>query len=114
MAQASEGVRLVQPTDFDILEEMADRKRYTGSALAQLLDHKPRYMSNRLAHLEDHRLVDRFMDTTMFEITEMGLVALQLRDEYSHDTSREFEELIDETLERQSRQNCNHADSGEA
>lgn len=91
-------VKLVQPTDFEILDAMADGKRQTAPNLAELLDKESRYMNNRLAELAGHGLVEKVGPSErsgMYVITERGRVALEHRDEYDHDTARKFGELVD-------------------
>lgn len=91
-------MKLVIPTDFQILEVMADGKRQTATNLGELLDKDSRYMNNRLAELAGHGLVEKVGPSErsgMYVITERGQVALEHRDEYSHDSAPEFGELVD-------------------
>ena len=100
-------LKLVEPTDFEILEAMSDGKRHTAGHLGILLDRDSTYMSNRLTQLLDYDLVERVKETTMYEITERGKVALDLRSEYSRDARKEFDNLVDEELARREQCNCN-------
>ena len=52
-------MRLVQPTDFDILEELTDGERNNAINLAVLLDRNRAYINTRLPVLADYGLVDR-------------------------------------------------------
>lgn len=91
-------VKLVQPTDFEILDAMADSKRQTATNIGAILGKDSRYMNNRLAELAGHGLVEKVGPSDrsgMYIITERGRVALEHRDEYDHDTAREFGELVD-------------------
>jgi RIO-like serine/threonine protein kinase len=106
MARASQDVRLVQPTDFDILDEMSDGRRYTASLLADLLDHRARYMSNRIGHLDSYGLITRVRDSTMFEITPKGRAALDMQDDYSHQTAQEFAQQVNERAEEIGQGDC--------
>lgn len=91
-------MKLVIPTDFDILEAMSNGRRQTAPNLAAILDKESTYMNNRLAELAAKGLVEKVgpaKRSGMYVITDRGLTALQLRDEYSHAAAREFGELID-------------------
>jgi DNA-binding transcriptional ArsR family regulator len=96
MASKTLDVRLVDPTDFEILERMRDGERYTGEYLASLLDKRGQYMNNRLASLRSNGLVTRVDDSKMHIITDNGRAALELRERYSHDTGEEFAALVRE------------------
>jgi DNA-binding MarR family transcriptional regulator len=89
-------VRLVDPTDFEILEEMGDEQRYTPGYLAELLEKDSTYMSNRLGQLRGYGLVERVGTSTMHTITSKGQAALQLREEYDHDDAQSFGEQVDQ------------------
>lgn len=94
-------MKLVVPTDFEVLEVMSDGRRQTAPNLAALLDRESTYMNNRLAELAGHGLVERVGPSErsgMYAITERGRAALEHRDEYSHDSAREFGELVDRTV----------------
>lgn len=96
-------VKLVVPTDFEILEAMSDGKRQTAPNLAAILERESTYMNNRLAELAGHGLVEKVGPSErsgMYVITERGRVALEHRDEYSHDSAREFGELVDSALSK--------------
>lgn len=94
-------MKLVVPTDFEVLEVMSDGRRQTAPNLAALLDRESTYMNNRLAELAGHGLVERVGPSErsgMYAITERGRAALEHRDEYSHDSAREFGELVDRAV----------------
>lgn len=95
-------MKLVVPTDFEILEVMSDGKRQTAPNLAALLDKESKYMNNRLADLAGHGLVEKVGPAErsgMYVITDFGRAALDHRDEYAHDSAREFRELIEAQVE---------------
>lgn len=95
-------VKLVVPTDFEMLEAMSDGKRQTATNLAAIIDRDSRYMNNRLAVLAGSGLVEKVgpSDTSgMYRITPKGRAALDLRNEYVHDTANEFSELVEEKAE---------------
>jgi len=91
-----DNVRLVDPTDFEILEQMGDEQRYTPGHLADLLEKDSTYMSNRLGQLRGYGLVERVGTSTMHVITARGEAALQLRDEYDHDDAQSFGEQVEQ------------------
>ena len=94
-------VKLVVPTDFDILDVMSDGKRQTAPNLAEILDHESKYMNNRLSELAGKGLVEKVGPSKrsgMYVITEEGRAALALQDEYSHDRTQEFDELVEEKV----------------
>ena len=97
-----EPVKLVVPTDFEILEAMSDGKRQTAPNLGAIIDKSSRYMNNRLAELAGDGLVRSVGpadNSHMYVITEKGRLALEYRDEYSHDRADEFGQLLAEKLE---------------
>lgn len=97
-------VKLVVPTDFEILEAMSDGKRQTAPNLAELLDKDSKYMNNRLAELAGKGLVEKVGPSNrsgMYVITERGKIAYEHRDEYSHDSAREFGALVEKGLEHE-------------
>ncbi len=98
-------MKLVVPTDFDILDVMSDGKRQTAPNLAAILDKESTYMNNRLAELAAKGLVEKVGPAErsgMYVITERGRAALAHREDYSHDAAREFDELIDRAVDSDS------------
>ncbi len=94
-------VKLVVPTDFEILEAMSDGKRQTATNLGAIVDRSSRYMNNRLAQLRGDGLVRKVGpadNSHMYVITEKGRLALEYREEYTHDTADEFGQLLAEKL----------------
>ncbi|WP_435147189.1 ArsR family transcriptional regulator [Halobaculum sp. P14] len=90
-------VKLVVPTDFEILEAMSDGKRQSAPNLAEILDRDSRYMNNRLSELSAGGLVEKVGPSDrsgMYVITEKGQSALEHQEEYSHQTAEEFDEKI--------------------
>lgn len=95
-------VKLVVPTDFEILAAMSDGKRQTATNLGEIIDRDSRYMNNRLAVLAGSGLVEKVgpSDTSgMYVITPKGRAALHHRNEYVHDQAADFSELIEEVAE---------------
>ena len=81
-------MRLVQPTDFDILEVLSDGKRNNAINIAVALDAKRPYINTRLPALLDYGLVDRVgpaSNSGLYVITERGRRALEHRALYGRD-----------------------------
>lgn len=97
-------VKLVVPTDFDILEAMSNGKRQTAPNLAEILDRESKYMNNRLAELAGGGFVKKVGPAErsgMYTITDRGRIALEHRAEYTHESAQEFAKLVDEKLEQE-------------
>ena len=95
-------VKLVVPTDFEILEVLSDERRQTAPNLAEILDRDSRYMNNRLAALAGSGFVQKVGPSDrsgMYTITPKGVAALEHRDDYSHDTADEFENLLESEID---------------
>jgi predicted transcriptional regulator len=89
-------MRLVNPTDFEILDALADGKRNNAANLAVELDKNRDYINTRLPELSDHNLVNKIgpsEQSGLYAITDRGRAALVLRDDYE-DTDN-FEALIE-------------------
>ena len=90
-------VKLVDPTDFDILTAMSDGKRQTAPNLATILDKRRQYMNDRLSSLASQDLISKVGPSPrsgMYEINEYGKRALQYRDLYSHNKGPQFRKLV--------------------
>lgn len=88
-------MRLVQPTDFDILESLSNGKRNNAINIAVMLDRKRSYINTRLPILDDYELVDSVgpaSNSGLYVITNLGESAVVHRDQYSNDV--DFEKLI--------------------
>jgi len=91
-------MRLVQPTDFDILELLVDDdgNRNVASNIALRLDRDRPYINTRLPELADQGLLERIgpaEGSGLYEITPLGQQAVAHRVEY--DEVEDFEALID-------------------
>lgn len=71
--------------DWQLLEIMSDGRRYTPAYLyndVEALDeHGDDWIRHRIAHLHDSGLLDSVGSSSMYEISDWGLAALELRDE---------------------------------
>lgn len=96
-------MKLVVPTDFEILEAMSDSKRQTAPNLAEILDRERQYMNDRLADLAGKGLIKKVGPSErsgMYEITTRGRIALEHKGEYSHDSAHAFRELVESELKK--------------
>ena len=99
MTDKSETVRLVRPTDFLILEALDEEGRNVAPNLEHHTGKSRKNINNRLPDLRDYGLVTKVGpsdNSGLYEITEKGRMALQLRDEY--DEVEDFENLVEEHL----------------
>lgn len=94
-------MRIVDPIDFQILDELSDEQRNTAPNLAEELDRDRSYINTRLPQLADYGLLERVGPAPrsgLYEITEKGLVALDYREQYGNDKV-DFAALIESKLE---------------
>ncbi|ELZ89128.1 MULTISPECIES: hypothetical protein [Haloferax] len=93
-------MKLAVPTDFDILEALADRRRNTAVNLSYILDKNRSYINTRLPILADYGLLARVgpaPNSGLYEITDKGLVVLDNRDQYRAD-GVDFDALVESEL----------------
>jgi predicted transcriptional regulator len=89
-------LNLVQPTDFEILGELADWKRNVAANLALELGRDRAYTNTRLPELKDYGLIERIgpsPNSGLYEITQKGEAVVEHRDEYN-DSGVDFESLV--------------------
>jgi hypothetical protein len=92
-------MRLVQPTDFEILDALADGRRNNAANLAYLLEKDRSYLNTRLPVLADFGLIERVgpaPNSGLYAVTDRGRAALSHRDLYG-DPDADFETLLEET-----------------
>ena len=80
-------MRLTTPTDFEILEVLGNGKRNTAPNIAAELDRNSEYINTRLPELMDYGLLKKIgpaSNSGLYEITDKGKVALELRESYDH------------------------------
>ena len=68
-------MRLVDLTDFQILEALSDGRRNVAANIAIELDKDRAYLNTRLPELEDYGLIKRIgpaENSGLYEITEVG------------------------------------------
>ena len=94
-------MRLVQPTDFDILAQLSDGERNNASNLAIQLDRDRGYINTRLPTLADYDLVERVgpaPKSGLYVITQKGKAAVACREQYDRHT--DFEAVLRSQLDR--------------
>jgi Mn-dependent DtxR family transcriptional regulator len=91
-------MKLVQPTDFDILETLSDGRRNNAINIAKLLDQERGYVNTRLPHLAEHALVETVgpaNNSGLYQITKKGKKAIQYRHKYKENQDT-FESMLTE------------------
>ena len=89
-------MRLVQPTDFNILSQLTDGHRDNAINLAVHLEQNRAYINTRLPVLADYGLLDRVgpaPKSGLYMITDRGRAAVACRDQYN--TTDNFDAVID-------------------
>lgn len=93
-------MKLVHPTDFEILDSLSDGKRNTAANLAIEIDRDRAYINSRLPILADYDLVDQVGPAErsgLYEITDKGAVAAEHPDPYLDDDV-DFEDFLEERV----------------
>ena len=91
-------MKLVDPTDFDVLE-ILDEGRNVAPNVAAELEHDRAYINTRLPQLQDYGLVDKIgpaANSGLYELTDRGQVAITNRDQYADVSPEQFGSLVDE------------------
>ena len=91
-------IRLVDPTDFQILEALSDGRRNTAANLAVIIDKDRNYLNTRLPVLADTGLITRVgpaESSGLYQITPRGVAAAHNRSLYAADRDQ-FATAIDE------------------
>lgn len=77
-------MRLISPTDYDILETLARTGRNTGKNLSVIMDRDRSYINTRLPELEGGGLIQKIgpaKNSGLYQITADGLLILEHREE---------------------------------
>lgn len=101
---ANKDVRL-NDLDWEILEIMADGNRYTPQHLYDdiLENEGAGWTRQRVRHLAENGLVEQVGTSRMYEISNWGQAALDVRDEADEDeTPKDFTQRVIKRAERQS------------
>lgn len=91
-------MRLVQPTDFEILGSLSDGRRNTAANIAHLIDRNRSYINTRLPILADYGLVERVgpaPNSGLYVLCPRGRAALDHREQYGQDDV-DFDALIEQ------------------
>jgi hypothetical protein len=89
-------MKLVTPTDFDILDCLSDGERNNATNIACQLDKNRPYINTRLPTLADYELVESIgpsENSGLYAITDRGLRVLEHQDAYGDDDV-DFDKLI--------------------
>lgn len=90
-------MKLAVPTDFEILDALADGKRNNAVNLSHLLDKNRAYINTRLPILADYELVERIgpaSNSGLYVVTEKGRATLKHREAYERG-DEDFEKLVE-------------------
>lgn len=107
-------MRLRQPTDFLILEALHTYGRNVATNVAETTGKSRKNVNNRLPVLADYGLVRKIGPAErsgLYEITDEGRAAVELREEY--DRTEDFEALVEHRLENTAAQSTAVAARGE-
>ena len=93
-------MRLVEPTDFDVLGVLEDGRNVAPNIAVELGRDRP-YINTRLPHLHDQGVVDRIgpaNNSGLYALTERGQTVLAHRSQYAELDPQAFERLIEEAI----------------
>lgn len=91
---------LTVPTDFEILQELADGKRNNAVNLAAETGHDRAYINTRLSVLADYGLVERVgpaPKSGLYVITDRGKLVAAHQEQYEANKN-DFDAFIDDLL----------------
>jgi hypothetical protein len=95
--RGNSGLKLVRPTDFEILYVLRDGERYTASIVAKLLEKGSDYISSQMSNLAKQHLLNRIGPDVdrcvLYRINQSGAVGLAKADRYEKHRADEFGEL---------------------
>jgi len=106
-------MRLIVPTDFEILRALADGRRNNAVNLAHELDRNRSYINTRLPVLADYGLIERVgpaPNSGLYAVTERGVVAADSQAAYEDDEI-DFEALIESKLGESSGDEASESDA---
>lgn len=95
-------MRLSSPTDFLILEALADGERDTAANLAKQIDRDRSYINAELPKLADHGLLTKvgpLQTSGLYQITSLGVAAVHKQSLYIENED-EFETAIHDLKDR--------------
>lgn len=95
-------MKLVSPTDFQILEFLRKHGRNNAVNLAAALERDSDYIDTRLRTLANEGLVERIgpaENSGLYDITEYGRAAIVYRDAFEHERI-DFETVIEDAIDQ--------------
>ncbi|MDR5657631.1 ArsR family transcriptional regulator [Halodesulfurarchaeum sp. HSR-GB] len=87
-------MRLATPTDFGILDALADGKRNLAANLSPEIKKDRSYINTRLPALEDYGLLNKIgpaPNSGLYEITDKGKRVLEIHQEHQPDSAASFD-----------------------
>lgn len=91
-------MRLVFPTDFEILRALSDGRRNNAINIAAEIDRNRSYINTRLPILADFNLVERVgpgSNSGLYFVTEKGKIVAECQEQYEDD-SVDFEAFVEQ------------------
>lgn len=91
-------MKLVQPTDFEILDTLSDGQRNNAVNIAETLGRDRSYINTRLPQLADCGLIESVgpaNNSGLYQITKKGKKAIQYRHKYKENKDT-FESMLTE------------------
>ena len=104
-------MKLVDPTDFEILEALSDDRRNNAINIAVLLDRNRSYINTRLPLLASFGLVERVgpaPNSGLYQITSHGQAALANRELHGRDDV-DFRSVVEEAVTAESDATPSHS-----
>lgn len=93
-------MRLVVPTDFEILRKLSDGRRNNAINIAAEIDRNRSYVNTRPPILADFNLVERVgpgSNSGLYVITARGIIVAESQQEYEDDRV-DFEAFINDLV----------------
>lgn len=91
-------MKLVQPTDFEILDALSDGQRNNAVNIAETLGRDRSYINTRLPQLAEYNLIESVgpaNNSGLYQITQKGKRAIQYRHKYKEKADT-FESMLTE------------------
>lgn len=94
-------MRLVNPTDFEILEALADHGRNTAQNISLLIEKDRQYINSRLPQLTDYELTAQIGpadNSGLYELTDRGQIVVHHWQDHN-DPTADFDTIIAQHLD---------------
>jgi len=92
-------MRLIEPTDFDILEQFEPGRNVAANVAIEAGYDRP-YVNTRVQQLHDYGLINRVgpsANSGLYELTNLGKSAISNRERYNECGPEEFERELTST-----------------